>query len=715
MKANNMMGTLGSRKKLDRQQRILVVDDDRVLRLHACLALRADGFEAFEVASGEDAIAFLRFEPVDAVLLDLRMPGMDGFETCREIRKLADGEHLPVIVVTGSGDMKAVRAAYEAGATDFVVKPIDWPILKQRIHYTTGARAMAENLAMSKLSAKAPMKSVPEAVLSIDEDGRVVEARVPEGIETGNRFLSVGRSLADILPPAAAALAKAAVAAVLEGASQTSFEFEFGTGADSRNYEVYLAPGGRGAMVAQVRDCTERRQAETEIRQLAYFDRVTGLPNREMLLKLLDDKLSDERFAGDQIALIRLDLLSLDYTRSLLGSDSTNALLCLCRDRLRGLVDTHESSEPRTGELLGRVGDTGFAVVRHNDCREDALSSFAERLQREIASTYTVDDYEIDISARLGVATMEIQEKVEATLLFEQAEMAMTQPHSGRIFYSSATSDQRHERARLVKDLKSAVSNGDLHLEYQPKVDAASRKLLGVEALARWDHPSIGAISPMRFIPLAEKTGMIIPIGEFVLEEACRQSREWQCAGLVGVPVAVNFSGHQFNKRGLVDSVAATLGRYGIGEGGIEIELTETVAMEHCNGFGLALKELHDIGIRTAIDDFGTGYSSLNNLRRFQFHTLKIDRSFVADLNKNSSAQSIVCGIIKMSHALGMQVVAEGVEEEQQLDYLRGQGCDLIQGYLTGRPVRATHIKPMLVKDEVRQAETCTSTFGAEG
>jgi len=196
----------------------------------------------------------------------------------------------------------------------------------------------------------------------------------------------------------------------------------------------------------------------------------------------------------------------------------------------------------------------------------------------------------------------------------------------------------------------------------------------------------------VQFIPLAEENGLILPLGEFVLEEACRQNRTWRRSGRASVPIAVNFSGHQFSQKGLVESMMTTLGNYDIGDGEIEIELTESVAMEHCSGISSVLHELRDIGIRTAIDDFGTGYSSLNNLRQFQFHTLKIDRSFVADLDNKPIAPSIIRGIIDMGHALGMQVVAEGVEKDHQLNYLREQGCDLVQGYLTGRPVRPEDI-----------------------
>ncbi|MBT8429602.1 MAG: EAL domain-containing protein [Gammaproteobacteria bacterium] len=679
------------------RQRVLVVDDDSALRQHACAVLRTFGLDVCEAASGEQALELLGRERVDAVLLDIRMPGMDGFETCRRVRALRRGESLPVIVVTGLDDMAAIEGAYHAGATDFVVKPINWTILKHRIRYTLSARMQAEDLVATTGYRQGLLKTIPDAVLSLDRDGRMMDVRLPDARWlAGEGLFPVGELLPDILPKAAAELGKTAIQAIQQGEHQTSFEFAINIEGGERSYEVYLAPGGSGDMVALVRDFTERRRAEAEIRQLAYFDRVTGLPNREMMQKFVDDRLGDGAMFGGSLALLRLELRGLDYARSLLGQQRADELLNMCADRLRQLVDSTGTPGVCACSLVGRVSDAGFAVVLDELSEEGPLQTFAERVHAHMASSYTLGDYEINITARLGIATLNKQPGADAGGMFDHAEMATAQSQSAPALYSSKTGEKRRDRARLMKELQTAVNNGDLHLEYQPKVDSANRILSGVEALARWHHPSRGPVSPGVFIPLAEESGLILPLGEFVLEEASRQSRQWRRADRKVVPIAVNFSGHQFSKKGLLESMIATLDGYSIGEGEVEIELTETVAMDQCAGIGLVLQELHDIGIRTAIDDFGTGHSSLNNLRQFQFHTLKIDRSFVADLDHNPSARSLIRGIIGMGHALGMQVVAEGVEQDQQLDYLREQGCDLIQGYLTGRPMSGECIADML-------------------
>ncbi len=679
------------------QHRVLVVDDDCAIRLHARIILENSGIDVVEVGSGEQAIDILKRQRVDAVLLDVRMPGMDGFETCRQMRSMYRGDFLPIIVATGLDDREAIEAAYEAGATDFIAKPIDWTQLKYRIRYSINTRVMAEELAASHAHRQGLMQTIPDAVFSLDGKGRVTGGRLPaSGWGDAAALFRVGYLLSETLPAGAGGLADQAVSAVNRGTGQASFEFDVQSSAGPRCYEVNLAAGGRGDMIALVRDFTDRRRAEAEIRSLAYFDRLTGMPNREMLQQFAADKLNAFAGTSSQLALMRLDLQGLEYTRCLLGNERANRLLCLFSERLNAVAGGPRDAPSPSPSLVGRVSDGGFAVVRGDLGGREAVRAFAKRLREEMAGSYTLGDYEIEVTTPLGIAVWDGGADMDALTLFDQAEMAMAQSCSTATFYSNEIRDQRRKRARLVKQLQSAVNNGDLHLEYQPKVDAGDRSLFGVEALVRWVHPERGAVSPAEFIPLAEESGLILSIGEFVLDEACRQSRQWNAAGRVTVPIAVNFSGHQFSKKGLVQGVMATLAKHVTAEGQIEIELTETVAMEHCAGIALILQDLQEIGIRTAIDDFGTGYSSLNNLRQFQFHTLKIDRSFVADLGHNPSARSIIRGIIDMSHALGMQVVAEGVEEDHQLEYLRSQRCDLIQGYLTGRPARGEVIQGLL-------------------
>jgi len=681
-------------------QRILVVDDDKSLRRYAVNVLGGDGLDVLEASGGEQALAIIGRERLDAILLDIKMPGMDGLETCRRIRDMPGGGQIPIIMATGLNDKRAVDAAYGAGATDFVVKPINWPILKRRIRFTIRACAMTEVLQTNAGQNDGLLTAIPDAVLNLDAFGCVDEVRLPAvGWPAGEQLFRVGETLVESLPAPANELAREALQSISDGYSEAKFEFSAQTPHGERSFEVYLAPAGRGSVIGLVRDFTERRKAEAEIHRLAYFDKVTGLPNQDHLMHFLRTHLREGYYSRNLLTLLRLEMGGLDNARALLGRQRAEELVTMYALRLQGLIEDecmggrHNGLEP----LVGRVGDAGFALLRDDLKREEDQRTFAQRVHDQMSGNYLFDDYDIGIFTRVGVATLEKDPDADLGEFFDQAETAMSLADNGPCYYTSGTGRQQRERAYLYKQLQSAVHNGDLHLDYQPKVDTHSGELLGVEALARWHHPILGVIPPARFIPMAEESGLILTIGELVLEKACRQSRSWRQAGHSVVPIAVNFSGHQFSQHGLMNNVLGIMSANGIGGGQIEIELTESVAMEQCNEVNRVLKQLNEIGIRTAIDDFGTGYSSLNNLRQFQFHTLKIDRSFVADLAENPSARSIIEGIISMGHALGMEVVAEGVEEDHQLDYLREQGCDLIQGFLTGRPVSGSDIQGMLV------------------
>ena len=363
------------------RQRILVVEDNKALRLHACTVLDTFGFDVCEASSGEQALQLLNRGCVDAVLLDVRMPGMDGFETCRRIRALQGCESLSVIVTTGLDDHQAVDTGFDAGASDFVIKPINWPInwpiLKRRILSTINARVTAEELPVSGDDRRGLSNTLRDAVLRLDSDDRVLHTRCRTRVGT-----SATRSVA-----------RSAIAAIREGQNQARFEFNIDFDSGSRSYEVDLAAGGRGEIVALVRDCTERCRAKARIRQLAYYNGVTGLPNRELLQLFVDEKLKDARHAGRCVTVMRLEVKGLDDTRSLLGNQRADDLLRMCADRLRHSVGVPEDSQPEVRTLVGRTGDVGFAIARDNLPGDETLRSFAECLQDAMTGSYSLNGY----------------------------------------------------------------------------------------------------------------------------------------------------------------------------------------------------------------------------------------------------------------------------------------------------------------------------------
>jgi EAL domain-containing protein (putative c-di-GMP-specific phosphodiesterase class I) len=350
--------------------------------------------------------------------------------------------------------------------------------------------------------------------------------------------------------------------------------------------------------------------------------------------------------------------------------------------------------------VIGRVSENGFAIVRDDLTDKREILEFAESLHHEIVGTGAQEAYECHVTPRIGVACYPHDDATGHGLL-EKAEIALEQaarnPYFGPQLYSTSVHVSAANRARMARDLRIAVDNGDLYLEYQPKFEVRSHELIGLEALLRWRSPDHGLIPPSEFIPLAEENGLILAIGDNVLYRACQQSRHWSEAGCYLVPIAVNISGHQLQQKNIVSRITNILDSFSLEYEYIEVEVTESVALENSPHIQSALAGFRDLGINTAIDDFGTGYSSLGSLRDFSFQSLKIDRSFVSDLNDGRGADSIVKSMITMAHTLGMTVVAEGVEREKQLDFLRHHDCDVVQGFLTGRPVSADCIQAMLM------------------
>jgi len=628
------------------------------------------------------------------------MPEIDGFTVCSEMRRLRPSEFLPIIMVTGSLDSDILNKAFESGATDFTSRPINWLKLKNRLRYLMNARLNAKDLLSTENQHNALLDAIPDTLLRINLSGVVLDVKSSNDDFDATKFgLIPGSCFHELLPVPYSVQVREAVFALVSGDSIQQFEFIFEQQGQRYFLDVRMVAAGDSEVIVMLRDFSQRHQAEAEIRKLAYYDQVSGLPNLEMTRKEITKQVSSVADNAGMVSVIRMNMLGLDSAKSVLGIDRSNDLLRILAKRLKVLVIQEADVCDEHTPVVGCVSEAGFAIVRNDIvCKED-MYDFAVSLQQRMADKVLLGSYEVNLTSRVGVAVYPDDDK-EGSCLLDKAEVVLEQAcrtqHTSPLLYSAKLAERNRYRINLSKKLQNAVDNGDLHLDYQPKVDTYSRNIIGVEALLRWHTSDGSSVLPAEFIPLAEENGLILPIGEFVLYEACQQSRRWADAGCRMVPIAVNFSGHQFNQTGLIKNILNMLEFHGVQKTNIEVELTESVALESSTRVQSILSELKDLGIRTAIDDFGTGYSSLSSLRKFPFHTLKVDRSFVMDLNRTLSAGSIVEGIIKMGHALGMKVVAEGVEEEHQLQFLRDLNCDVIQGYLTGRPLPPGNIQALL-------------------
>lgn len=432
------------------------------------------------------------------------------------------------------------------------------------------------------------------------------------------------------------------------------------------------------------RDITQRKQDEERIRYQANYDALTGLPNRSLFMDRLAQALPTMRRAGRKLALMFLDLDGFKLVNDTLGHDVGDLLLQETAHRI--------SSAVRDGDTVARLGGDEFTVIMPNLEDPKKVPIGAKRILDALAKPYNLEGHEAFVSGSIGITIFPDDADIDSELI-KNADAAMYQAkEQGKDtfqFYTADLNDAVKQRLILKNGLSKALEREEFELFYQPKLDLTTGRITSVEALLRWTNPELGAISPVEFIPLLEETGMVIEVGEWALRVACAQHKAWLNAGLPAIRVAVNLSARQLREPDFVDIVERVLAETNVGPEGLELEITESMLMSDASKAVVALEKLHDRGLHIAMDDFGTGYSSLSYLKRFPIDTIKIDRSFVSDIATNPDDAEIIRTIITMGHTLNRKIVAEGVEDENQLSLLRDYQCDEIQGYFISRPLPA--------------------------
>lgn len=451
------------------------------------------------------------------------------------------------------------------------------------------------------------------------------------------------------------------------------------------------AAGQAIRIIGTMQDVTERKSAEERIQFLAYYDALTGLPNRTLLQDRISVALARARRNHKRAALIFLDLDHFKSINDSLGHSVGDRLLQGVAERLKRSLREEDS--------VARLGGDEFLVLLPDIAEAAEATGAAQRIARTMSEVFVIQDHLLNITGSIGISLFP-DHGTDIEALIKNADMAMySAKENGRNscqFFSQDLNMRAMERWSLQNSLRGALAKKELFLLYQPQVDIATGKLTGVEALIRWQHPEMGLVPPDKFIPVAEDSGLIVPIGEWVLKTACAQARQWHETGLPAVSIAVNISAVQSRERGFLDSVKTVLRETGLAPQYLELELTETLLISNADVMILMLEELKEIGLKLSIDDFGTGYSSLSYLTRFPIHKLKIDRAFVRDIAVNPNAALITGTIISMAKSLNIKVIAEGVESEAQLAFLRARQCDEIQGYYVSTPLSAREIAQRL-------------------
>ena len=690
----------------------LIVDDDPVIRAVARAAIEQTGMRVEEADNGREALlAFERYNP-DLVLMDVMMPELDGFAACARIRSLPRGARTPILIMTGLDDLDAIHRAFEAGATDFVTKPIDGPILAHRIRYMLRASRALEDLRENQITLARAQQLAKLGNWTWELAGNRFQLSEESCRILGRPLVQREVPLDDLLKSVPQE-DRDRVRQTLDGARADGKPFHLEhriMRPDGSERHVHQQGEGHAGvegtpsrMIGTIQDVTERRQAESQIYYLAYYDSLTRLPNRNMFQDRLGQALTGLGRAKGLGAVLLLDLDRFQRINDTLGHSGGDRLLQAVADRLRECLRKSDTvarhSQGDGGPTIARLVGDEFSLLLTNLSSQRIPARIAERLLEALTLPFRVGGQDVVVTASIGISLFPTDgTTVDGLLRNADAALHAAKDKGRNIYqyYSHSMNAEATERLQLESGLRNALEQGEFTLYYQPRLDLSTWQITGAEALIRWKHPERGMIPPAEFIPIAEESGLIGPIGEWVLYTACEQVNKWLRKDLPPIRVAVNVSALQFQRGDFVDTVYGVLQAAGTDPRYLELELTETVLMREAETAEGMLRRLKSLGIHIAMDDFGTGYSSLSYLMRFPIDTIKIDRSFVTDLSQEREAGAIVTAIIALGHSLKRRVLAEGVETEDQMHFLWRHGCDDVQGFLFGRPLPADEFAALL-------------------
>lgn len=801
---------------------VLIVDDDAAIRLLSRETLEQAGFDVLEAEDGAGALALFEEVHPDIILLDVTMPEMDGFTVCASVRRMPAGERVPVLIMTGLDDMESIHRAYNAGATDFITKPINWVILGHRVRYILRASMAIDRLFRSEAKNRALLDAIPDMMFRIGKDGTCLELKGGKGTDVWVPAGNVrGRKIYEIIPARIAQQVLHHTAEALSTNEMEVFEFQLSMNGTTQDCEVRVVVSGRDEALAIVRDITQRKcaeealrkseeryalaakaandglwdwdlktnevyysprwkslvgfdegeignspqewfsrihpddldrlkleisahlegmtsriehrhrvchrdgsylwmlvrgitvrdgdgkayriagshtditvqkQAEEQLLRDALYDALTNLPNRALLMDRLSHGLKRMRRTGGYVfALLFLDLDRFKVVNDSLGHIVGDQLLIQIARRLESCL--------RPGDTVARLGGDEFVVLL--DDIKDVLNAkiVAERIQNELMAPFTLAGNKVFTTVSIGIAlSSDGYEKPED--IIRDADIAMYRAKTlGRARFEVFNHSMYIQATALLQmetDLRDALERKEFHIHYQPIVSLETGRIMSLEALLRWQHRERGLLFPCDFIPLAEETGIIIPIGEWVIRSVCAQIKTWREDALPPLRVSVNISALQFRQKDFVEMVAQILNETELEPHYLELEITESTVIENTEFAKTVLSRLKALGIHLSLDDFGTGYSSLSYLQHFSLDSLKIDNSFINKLQSGAASIEIIQAIVSLGKSLGMEVIAEGVETEEQLMRLKSLNCGKGQGYIFARPLDEKGIRKVI-------------------
>lgn len=799
----------------DKNTLVLVVEDDEAARLTTSITLERAGYRVIEAVDCASARARFAEQTPDIILLDVLLPDGDGYSLCREFLAHPRGRDLPIAMVTGLDDINSIHQAYESGATDFITKPVSWGTLPYRIQFILRANQAFHDASVSEGKTRALLAGIPDIIMRIDRDGHVIDMQVGAYVNEMEEWVVYDSITGEgHLPGPVYRILAPHIRRVFAGKGEQLVEFDWSqTLKRPRTWEARVILRERNEVVMVIRDITQRKQQEAELRLwakvfegsneailitdaelniilvnktyekimgfteeevlgvdtvkvgtqlhshsffrnlvsilkergywqgelinkrkngekfptwysisqvlnsegqpenyiaifsdiserkksreridfLAHHDSLTELPNRALLNDRLEMAINTARRRGEKVGILFIDLDRFKNINDSLGHAAGDQILRQTAARLSAAI--------RTDDTVARLGGDEFVVLLPRVRDERSLAEVAIKLREELLLPYTLEDMPLHLSPSIGIAVYPDDGDTPSTLI-KNADAAMyLAKEKGRNnyqFYTPVLNARTLDRLKLEYDLRSALEQGQFELHYQPQIVAGSKTLYGAEALVRWRHPERGLVPPNHFIPLAEEIGLIIPLGAWVIAEAARQVNVWRQAGFADLVISVNISALQFHQAGFLAEVQSLLAAAGTKPSSLELELTESMLMSDMEVSIQVLQAFRDLGYRIAIDDFGTGFSCLNYLRRLPANILKIDQSFVRDMQSDSASLAIVTSIIRLAESLGMETIAEGVETAEEYALLASQGCRLMQGYHFSKPLPPTQFEAWL-------------------
>ena len=705
---------------------VLVVDDDDTDRMLARHCLEQGGFAVREAADGLEALDETKRHRPDIILLDVEMPRLDGFTTWARLREIQSTATVPILMVTGMNDSQSIDRAYALGATDFATKPLNWSLLSHRLRYMLRASETVQQLAreQTRLAKAQRISGLGSWEWDLERDTMVWSAELyrilgsEPGAVTASRDALLCCVQSGDRPRVAAWISEFLDGGDSVGTLAYRISLPDHTDRDvQQQIEATIDLAGRVTHLnGTLQDITERQRAEAKIHQLAYFDGLTSLPNRLAFRERLGQALALAKRYDRLLAVLFLDLDDFKRVNDTLGHNVGDLLLKAVAESLLTSVRQSDAVTHRNvddaAEVVARLGGDEFTILLAEISKPQDASTIAHRILRELSKSFTLAGHEVFVTPSIGIAIFP-HDGVDVDTLLKNADTAMYfAKKAGKNlfqFYEESMNEAALKRLTLDTNLRKAMERGEFSIHYQPQMDLTSGHITAVEALLRWNSAELGSVSPAEFIALAEENGLIVPINEWVLRTACAEVKAWADEGLLVSRVGVNISVLQFARPDFPELVSQILRDTGLAPALLELEITERVLANDVDSTIRILRALKDIGVQLSIDDFGTGYSSLSQLKHFPIDRLKIDQSFVREIASDPDDAAIALAVIGMADSMNLAVVAEGVETEAQLEFLRAKHCDEMQGYYLSRPLPSDELAVLLRAHQDDRGQTASA------